>query len=174
MPGNNVADFTKRLQIKLKKERLKEIVSASGWEINGDVIDGSEVCVYLIDKTESAIVLFGCKKMDLIEPEEDDAIHWGHFMSAWDVIADPDLPYDEKHKDITIKFFLRALPNIALWPPVLKKVLSEIDKQRAHILIIIDRDNMESPLDIILARSESLLMNTASIQSIIDNYKDSV
>ena len=57
MPGNNVADFTKRLQVKLKKERLKEIVSASGWEINGDVIDGSEVCVYLIDSTESAIVL---------------------------------------------------------------------------------------------------------------------
>lgn len=164
----------KHHQLKLKKERLKEIVSVSGWEINGDVIDGSEVCVYLIDSSESAIVLFGCKKLDLIKPDEDDAIHWGHFISAWDVIADTEMPYDEKHKDITKKFSLRALPTIALWPPVLKKVLSEIDKRRAHILIIIDRDNMESPLDIILARSESLLMNTASIESIIDNYKDSV
>lgn len=174
MPGNNVADFTKRLKMKQKKERLKEIVSASGWEIDGDVLDGSEVCVYLIDSVEAATVLFGCKKLDLIEPDEDDAIHWGHFVSAWDVIADPAMPYDEKHKEITNKFVLRALPTVALWPPVLKKVLSEADKKRPHILIIIDRDNMETPLDIILARSESLLMNTESIQSIIDNYRSSV
>lgn len=174
MHGNNVADFTKRLKMKQKNERLKEIVSASGWEIDGEVLDGSEVCLYLIDSKDSAIVLFGCKKLDLIEPEEDDAIHWGHFVAAWDVIADPAMPYDEKHKEITTKFVLRALPTVALWPPVLKKVLSETDKQRPHILIIIDRGNMEAPLDIILARSESLLMNTESIQSIIDNYRSSV
>lgn len=175
MTGDNIVDFMQRLKKKKKKERLKEIVSTSGWELNGEIFEESDVCIYLIDDKESAIVLFGCKKAGLIEPEIDDVISWSHFVAAWDVIADPGMSFDEKHKINTIKFVLHALPRVALWPPILKKVLlSGVDEKKAHILIIIDRDNMKEPLDIILARSNLVLMNTASIQSIIDHYKDSV
>lgn len=174
MQSDNVTDFMTRLKKKQKKMRLEEMLSASGWELNDERLDESEACVYLIDSIVHSIILFGCKKADFIDIDSDDYIHWGHFVAAWDVIADPDLPFDDKHKANTIEFVLRALPGVALWHPILNKVLSETEIKRAHILIIIDRDNTYEPLDIILARSDSLLMNTESIQSIIDNYKDSV
>ena len=66
MPGDNVADFLKHLKKKQKKERLKEIVSASGWELDGGVLDDSEACVYLIDSQTNTIVLFACKKKDFV------------------------------------------------------------------------------------------------------------
>ena len=174
MPGNNVADFSKHLKKKQKKERLTEIVSASGWDIDGEVVEESDACVYLIDYQTNAIVLFGCAKKDFIGPGSDDVMHWGHFVAAWDVIADPDMPYDAKHKENTINFAMRVLPGTELWPQMLKKVLSDTETKRPHVLIIIDRSDLDAPLDIILARSDSILMNAESIQSIIDNYKDSV
>ena len=174
MPGNNVADFSKHLKMKQKKERLIEIVSASGWELDGDVLEDSEACVYLIDSQTNATVLFGCKKKDFIPPGSNDVMHWGHFVAAWDVIADPDMPYDAKHKENTINFAMRALPGTELWPQLLKKVVSDTEKARPHVLIIIDRGDLDAPLDIILARSESLLLSTESIQSILDSYKENV
>ena len=174
MVNDNVADFMKRLKAKQKKERLKEIVSASGWELNGEFFDESDLCIYLIDSIERAIVLFGCKKELLVEKSIDDYSHWGHFVAAWDVIADPDMPFDEEHKTQTIKLALEALQGVALWRVIVNKVQAGMGNKRPHILVIIDRTNTLEPLDIILARSESLLMNTESIQSIIDNYKDNV
>ncbi len=174
MPGNNVADFSKHLKKKQKKERLIEIVSASGWELDGDVLEDSEACVYLIDSQTNAIVLFGCKKKDFVSPGSDNVIHWGHFVAAWDVIADPDMPYDAKHKENTVDFAMRALAGAELWPPLLKKLLSDTEMTRPHVLVIIDRSDLDVPLDVILARSESLLLNTESIQSILDSYKENV
>ena len=174
MPGNNVADFSKHLKKKQKKERLIEIVSASGWELDGDVLEDSEACVYLIDSQTNAIVLFGCKKKGFVSPGSDNVIHWGHFVAAWDVIADPDMPYDAKHKENTVDFAMRALAGAELWPPLLKKLLSDTEMTRPHVLVIIDRSDLDVPLDVILARSESLLLNTESIQSILDSYKENV
>ena len=174
MPGNNVADFSKHLKKKQKKEQLIEIVSASGWELDGDVLEDSEACVYLIDSQTNAIVLFGCKKKGFVSPGSDNVIHWGHFVAAWDVIADPDMPYDAKHKENTVDFAMRALAGAELWPPLLKKLLSDTEMTRPHVLVIIDRSDLDVPLDVILARSESLLLNTESIQSILDSYKENV
>ena len=42
--------------------------------------------------------------------------------------------------------------------------------KKPHILVIIDRANLESPLELIVAHSESPVMNSESIQSIVDSY----
>ena len=134
MPGNNVADFSKHLKKKQKKEQLIEIVSASGWELDGGVLEDSEACVYLIDSQTNAIVLFGCKKNDFVSPGSDNVIHWGHFVAAWDVISDPDMPYDAKHKENSVDFAMRALAGAELWPPLLKKGYCQLNLNYSDFL----------------------------------------
>ena len=168
---NDVIDFEVHLRKKRQKVALKQTIASAGWEIDADVqaID-SDLCVYLMDSKEPAIVLFGCKEDLLLPSNHKDIIHWGHFVLAWDTIADPDMHFDETHKINTMKFALRALPGLDIWSEVLQKIVTRPAGKRAHILIVIDREDLEHPLDIIIAYSESAVMNTKSINTIVNKY----
>lgn len=166
-----VVNFTSHLHNKFQTEILKERITDSGWTIDSDVSSvDSEVCVYLIDNKEDGIVLFGCKKNDFPEPDSNKVIHWGHFVLAWDVIADPSMSFDEIHKNNTMQFALRALPGLPEWSSFSEKAFSTKEMQKAHILVIIDRKNMDSPLELIVAHSELPVMNSESIESIVASY----
>ena len=171
MAESIVIDFTAHLQKKRQAEALKERIAASGWDIDGDVssID-SEICFYLIDSKESGVVLFGCSKDSIPAPGSLEIVHWGHFVLAWDVIADPEMPFDETHKLNTMQLALRALPGLTEWQSFSERAFSTEEAKKPHILVIIDRANLESPLELIVAHSESPVMNSESIQSIVDSY----
>ena len=171
MAKSIVIDFTARLQKKRHAEALKERIAASGWDIDGDVSsDGSEICIYLIDSKESGVVLFGCSKDSIPTPGSVEIVHWGHFVLAWDVIADPEMQFDETHKLNTMQLALRALPGLTEWQSFSERAFTAEGAKKPHILVIIDRANLESPLELIVAHSESPVMNSESIQSIIDSY----
>ncbi|MBL4869291.1 MAG: hypothetical protein JKY67_23255 [Pseudomonadales bacterium] len=71
-----------------------------------------------------------------------------------------------------MKFALRALPGLKEWPSIKERAFNTRPGQKSHILIIIDRENMDNPLELIVAHSESPIMNQESIRSIVDNYLD--
>lgn len=169
MHNKNIINFTARLNKKRDKEKLRECLAASGWEIDCDIesVD-SEICIYLIDSQEDGIVLFGCKNSDLTRKTK--TLPWNQFVLAWDVIADPGMPFDETHKRNTMDFALRALPGLSNWPAFSKNAFEVEDGKKLHILVIIDRSDMESPLELIVAHSNSPVMNSESVQAIIDSY----
>lgn len=171
MADNVIIDFTAHLNKKRQNEALRERIAASGWEIEGDVSSvNSDVCFYLIDSKEAGVVLFGCNKNRIPQSGSLDIVHWGHFVLAWDVIADPEMPFDETHKQNTMQLALRALASLSEWQSFAEKALATEGNKKAHILVIIDRKNLDAPLELIVAHSESPVMNSESIQSIVDNY----
>lgn len=171
MPDKVVIDFSSHMKKKQNKQALKECIAASGWSITNEVIDtNSEACVYLIDKQEDGVLLFGCKKADFPEHGSKDLMHWGQFVLAWDVIVDPDMAFDEVHKQNTMRFALRSLPRLSQWSSFCDKAFNVETGHTVHILIIIDRQNLEGPWELIVAHSKSPVMNSESIQSILDGY----
>ena len=130
----------------------------------------SEFCIYIIDTKSDGVILFGCDHSDIPSPYSDEIIHWGHFVMAWDVIADPKMSFDAKHKNTTISFAMRALPGLKEWPATLERSLNRSEDMKSHILVIVDRKNLEAPFELIVAHSASPVMNEESIRSIVDRY----
>ena len=173
MGGNTVIDISARLARKRDLEKLKERIAASGWDIDSEDVNlQAELCVYLIDSKESCVVLFCCNKDSFpdrdINPE--DIVHWGHFVLAWDVIADPTMPFDRKHKEVTIGMVRKALLGVEGWPDTHRKLFGTADGNTPHLLVVIDRDNSEFPLDLIVARTNSPVLNSESVHKIVNNY----
>lgn len=173
MSDSVIIDFSAYLKKKQDKERLKEIINTSGWEMGiSDFVQSgdSDICIYLIDTREKGILLFGCHKSDFLPPGSDDIIHWGHFVLAWDVIADPEMPFDEAHKKNTMEFAVRALSGLDDWTEFSVKAFGTGPGKKAHIMVLVDRKNMEQPEELIVAHSESPVLNVESVQTIIGNY----
>jgi hypothetical protein len=173
--SNSIIDFEKHMNLKRQKEALKKIIESSGWTIDTPVDSiESDICIYLIDSKESCVVLYGCQLEQILSPGHKNNIHWGHFVLAWDVIADPRMNFDEVHKNNTIEFSLRALPGLGMWNNIEQKIKDKPDNSKAHVLVFIDRENMNAPLEVIVAYSEAAVMNGASINAIVKEYVDSV
>lgn len=172
MADKQVVDFTWHLSQKKKKLNLKEKIAASGWTIEGGNVTSvdSELCIYIIDTESDGVILFGCDKSDIPIPGSEKVIHWGHFVMAWDVIADASMSFDETHKHNTISFAVRALPGLEEWPSILERASKKSEDIKSHILVIVDRKNMDRPFELIVAHSESPVMNEESIRSIVDTY----
>ena len=171
MVNTVVADFSKHLKNKRDSEILKKRIETAGWSITADVRDNdSEITVYLIDSKEDGIVIFGCKKADFPNLGSPDIIHWGHFVLAWDVIADPDMAFDDEHKKNTMQFAVRALPALDEWPSFSKRAFDTENGKKSHILIIVDRNDMLQPMELIAAHSTSPVMNVESVKSILSSY----
>lgn len=173
MSEKRVLDFTARLARKRGLEKLTERISVSGWNIDCEAVNlESDLCVYLIDSKESCVILFGCKKDSIPDQElnKNEIVHWGHFVLAWDVIADPSMPFDAKHKSVTMNMALKAIPSLKEWPNLYQKLFNSDEGKTPHLLVVIDRENMESPLDLIVAHSNSQVMNKDSIFAIVKNY----
>ena len=88
MSNTNVIDFISHFDKKQRRERVREQLSASGWDVAAatDVLD-SDVCVYLMDTKESAVVMYGTSFSKLPDEDEVPSIDWQHFVLAWDVIV---------------------------------------------------------------------------------------
>lgn len=169
--STSVIDFTARLNKKRQTEALKERIAASGWDIDSDISSvESEVCFYLIDSKDAGVVLFGCSKKNIPDNGSPEIVHWGHFVLAWDVIVDPEIPFDETHKQNTMELAIRSLPSLPQWKEFADRAFCTDEENKPHILVIIDRANLDSPMDLIVAHSKSPVMNSESIQSIVDNY----
>ncbi|MBL4863159.1 MAG: hypothetical protein JKY09_09120 [Crocinitomicaceae bacterium] len=168
---NHVIEFAPHLSKRRSKQQLKKRIQDSGWDIHNDIhqID-SEVIVYLMDCDDSAIVLYGCKKADFPEPQSKQIIEWKNFLAAWHSIADPATPYDDKHKEITIEFSRWALPGLGEWPKISALVYDTKPTEIVHMFVISDRNDIEGPMTIIIARSTEKVMNVTSVQAILDNY----
>jgi hypothetical protein len=172
--SNVIIDFTARLNKKRQNEALKELIVASGWDIDGEVSSvNSDICFYLIDSVEPGKLIFGCKKDSIPHPNSSEVVHWGHFVLAWNVFADPKMAYDDKHMDNTMELVLRALPSLPEWPKLQKNALSIEAGKKAHILVVVDKNNLDAPHELIVAHSESPVLNAESIQSIVDSYINS-
>ena len=173
MPAK-IIDFSAILKKKQDREMLKERISVSGWTITDEVLaTNSDACVYLMDSQEEGVLLFGCKRSDFSEPNSNNIITWKDFVLAWDVIADPEMAFDETHKQNTMKFSLRALPSLEQWIPFTEKAFDMKPNLKVHIFVIIDRMNLEAPLILIAAHSDTPVMNRESINAIVDTYLDS-
>ena len=171
MSHNTVIEFGPRLRKKREKAHMKKRIANAGWIIDGDVQNtDSDVVVYLMDCDEAATILYGCKKTDFPELGSKEIIEWRYFLGAWHVIADPDMGFDQKHKEVTMGFALRALPGLAEWPAIATQAFSTKPSDRAHIFVISDRDDIEGPMAIIVAHSTAPVMNTESVQAILDSY----
>lgn len=170
-----IIDFTARLNQRRQNEALKERAVAVGWKIDrGISTQNSDVCFYIIDRVEPSVLLFGCRKESIPLSGSPEIVHWGHFVLAWDVIADARMSYDEQHKKNTMELVLRALPSLSEWREFQKRAFSIAAGKKAHILVVVDRNNLEAPLELIVAHSESQVMNAESIQSIVENYTKSL
>ena len=150
---------------------MKKRIAGSGWTIEDDVqrLD-SEVVVYLMDSEEAAVLLYGCKKTDFPEPGSGKIIEWKHFLGAWHSIADPVMGFDDRHKEVTMEFSQWALPSLAEWPGIVNLAFNTKHGNRTHLFVVSDRNDIEGPMTIIVAHSTEPVMNTKSVQAILDAY----
>lgn len=119
---------------------------------------------------QRCVILFGTKFDQLPIAGEKASIDWQHFVLAWDVIADPEMPFDQTHKRSTMDLSLSALGGVENWESCRKRLCGAQDNKRPHLLILIDRENMNAPRELIVAYSESRVLNTESLRAIVDSY----
>lgn len=168
---SNVINFISHFEKKQHKQRLAEELNASGWEITDEIGNlESEVCVYLMDTKEACVILFGTDLASIPVTSDNDSINWQNFVLAWDVIADPEMPFDETHKQSTISMSLKALSGIEDWETFRGRLAGAKDTKKPHLLVLIDRDNSQSPRELIVAYSESNVLNADSLHAIMNSY----
>lgn len=173
MTDQKVIDITGLLKKKADKENMKSVIQASGWDIDEKAVSyDSQVCIYLVDTTEPGILLFGLSKNELPSPSNTDHVHWGHFVLAWDVIADPEMPFDDLHKQTTMNISVKALSTLDEWPAIHEKLVNAKGDNKAHLIILIDRKDMESPKELIVAYSTAPVLNSDSLAAIVDNHEN--
>ena len=171
MKVSNVINFIPHFEQKKNRQRIEEELNASGWEITDEIncLD-SDFCVYLMDTKEQCVILFGAK-LESLPLTGGASIDWHHFVLAWDVIADPEMPFDETHKRHTIEMSLSAVSSIDAWANCRDRLCTASDNKKPHLLILIDRENMRSPKELIVAYSESNVLNADSLHAIVDSYQ---
>lgn len=168
---SNVIDFISHFDKKQHKQRLAEKLNASGWDITDEIDSlGSELCVYLMDTQESCVILFGTDLSSTPVTDDRDSITWQNFVLAWDVIADPEMPFDETHKQSTIDMSLKALSGIEDWETFRARLAGAKDNKKPHLLVLIDRENTQSPCELIVAYSEASVLNADSLHAIVNSY----
>lgn len=171
MGNGNVVDFFPHFKRKQNKQLLQEKVNAAGWEMDTEItgID-SDVCLYLMDTKESSLILFGTQFEHL--PTVDAAVSWKNLVLAWDVIADPEMPFDETHKRSTIELSLECLAGVENWASCRERLLNvqKEKEKRAHLLVLIDREDTQGPRELIVAYSKDPVLNKDSLHAIVESY----
>ena len=167
---SNVINFIPHFEQKKNRQRIEEELNASGWEITDEIncLD-SDFCVYLMDTKEQCVILFGAK-LESLPLTGGASIDWHHFVLAWDVIADPEMTFDETHKRHTIDMSLSALSGITEWDHCCERICKVESNKTPHLLVLIDRKNIEMPAELIVAYSESKVLNTDSLHAIVNSY----
>ncbi len=163
-----VISFESHYNARQQKQRLTveltRRMDQSGWSLAGTPGDSdSDVCVYLLDSESSAAFVFGSKydAFDISIPGE-----WHDLVNAWDVVADPDLPCDGEHLHVTAELARRAIVSARLQPDPSMVPAGH----RVHLILIIDRKDLEKPLAAVAAISNAPIMDAVSVREILSRW----
>lgn len=164
----NVVLFEPRLRAKKQMARLGQEVTKkideSGWTLADPVKSpGSEVCVYLLDADNGTALAFGNSFSDYATCPAGE---WCDLVNAWDVVADPDLCCDKAHLEVTAELARRAIAFANLLP----EASAISDGQRLHLILVIDREDLEAPLASVPAISNAPIMNATSVRAILNRW----
>jgi hypothetical protein len=168
MSDDGIIDFSSHLARKRKVEVLKALSFSDPIVGDGSLQLNPDVYIYLIDSSSQGVgvLRFGCSVASL--QQDARSVAWRDFVLAWDVIADPSMFVDETHVRITVELLVSSL--FAAWPDAASVDLSNVDGSCCHMLVIVDRSNYMSPLDVVVARSGLSFLDAASVHAIIASY----
>lgn len=167
--AENVILFEPHLRERQRKARLEDVltkqITKSGWTLAGqEKAPSSDVCVYLLDSDNDAAVAFGTSFATIAACHAGE---WTDLVNAWEVIADPDLPCDMAHIEVTAELAQRAILSARLMPN-----LSVPEGQRLHLILVINREDLTQPCAVVPAVSDAPILNATSVQVIVKSWMD--
>lgn len=165
MHTNNVTDISGILNQRRAANELSRMVKSEGWNIGSSGLPDMDLSVYLLDSQNEAMVAFGCDISEVV----DTGVQWGHLVDSWGILADPDLPSDDEHINVTTMIAQQVLSVQPGWKTVVES-FNDSRKTHIHVLIIIDRDDHNKPLAIIHARHESIILDGETLRAIVKGY----
>lgn len=166
-PDDKIVLFEPRLRERQQKMRMEEALAnpkgIAGWLLaDPATLPGAELCVYLMDAENGTALAFGNSMAELTASA---AGKWHDLILAWDVVADPNLPCDKTHLEVTSELARRAINSAQVLPN-----LSVQDEQRIHLIVVLDRHNLDSPYALVPAVSYAEILNPESVRAIIDAW----
>lgn len=165
MYKNNVYNFTSNLEMKKLAAEFANSLEVDGWtSIGKTVTSGSDLIFYLVDSSAVGMAIFGIHNNQLEEAKREGLVHWGHFVLSWDVLVDESMPHDDTHIKNTLEIFLRAFP---LLPNALKISSSTEKGGRIHVVVLIDRNDMNGPVSIASVNSNLLILDESHLKTIL-------
>tara|TARA_R110002167_G_scaffold204404_9_gene408566 strand:- start:46938 stop:47468 length:531 start_codon:yes stop_codon:yes gene_type:complete len=165
MCSAKVVSIVPRLEAQQEKQRLSELLARelddSGWTLAGSVEAGdSEVCVYLLDSETDAALVFGSQRSEF---PISSLLDWPDLIQAWEVVADPELAFDDEHLRVTTVLAQQAISHAGLLPE-----LSAVgDGQRVHLIVVLDRDDWTKPAFSLVAVSSAPVLDAVSVKSVL-------
>lgn len=164
--NEKVVPFEPRLRERQQKRRIEEALSKqidSGWLLaDPATLPGAELCVYLLDAENGTALAFG---NSIAELTASTAGKWSDLILAWDVVADPHLLCDKTHLEVTSELARRAINSAQVLPD-----LSVQDGQRIHLILVLDRNKLDSPCTVVPAVSYAEMLNPESVRAIVDAW----
>ena len=157
MLENKIID-AKSVFLRCKSLRnLEAELASAGWiSTFRSLPDESTLQVYVVDTIVPSVALIGLNRADFMKRAVAGKIHWGHFVLAWDVLVDPELPHDDVHRISTMNLLIDSLATTTAWLKIKSEILGQ---PYSKIFIAVDRSNMEEPGGYRIERSENISLN---------------
>lgn len=152
---DNIYDLTAILKLQRNASLLIETLLDDGWVVSG----GKETrkvsgVICLKDHSSDVVLAFGLDKKAFSAEVAKCNVHWGHFVLAWDVLVDPELPHDDVHRAETLKMFLASFGTIESS----KEFLNDVNHlQSFGLVVVVDRCKLDGPISYELVTIEKII-----------------
>jgi len=109
MKANDVVGMAQYRGSRNALASIMEKLAAASWVSAAEFWKAhSEVTVYLCDSNAETVVVFSCKRFDLVQVHVGLPV-WKHLVRSFDVIVDPTMTSDEVHLRQTVDLTIHAL-----------------------------------------------------------------
>lgn len=140
---SKIIDLTSIIKQRKSNGQLVESLAKNGWSVRtGGEFNNGSVIIYLKDMFSESVLAFGLDKNSFMAEVSRGEVHWGHFVLAWDVVIDTELPHDDIHINETMKIFIKSLGRLK----IRTEILNYCEGAGSFgIIVVVDRNNMEEP-----------------------------
>jgi len=156
------------------RKAFKESLSSSGFSAANLKSNYSDIVMYVSDSRETGVLVFGFSLSELSSINQSEYLSWPHIVQVWEIIANPELGFDEIYKKNAIQYIIKSLPVLKSWKILVNEIASKEKGLTTHLFVEIDRDNINEPNSIHICQSPNKILNEKSANKIKANTENLV
>jgi hypothetical protein len=161
-----MADIISFKEYKSDRSTLEQSLTTSGFADVNIKSNRSDVVMYVSDSLESGVLVFGFSLNALTKINQSEYLSWSHVVQVWEIIANPELGFDETYKKNAIQYIIKSLPGLKSWSSISKKMKSQRKDLTTHLFLEVDRGNINEPNSIHITQSQLKILDDEAAETI--------